>query len=700
MPPGRWDRERGPVYTGRLALKRDLGWVTIEVDGSSEDLRVAREDLGLAMDGDLVKVRVVRRMGRLAAVIEEVVERVRPRVVGTIDLRGREPVLLSGRATEPIRLVDLPAEPLVPNSLAVAEIVEHPSAYRPARARLVRILGEAGDPAVELEASRIAWNVPEPFPEAVEAAARAIPTTPTPSDHAGRMDFRETPVFTIDPPDARDFDDAISIVPGTSRDARGWTVGIHIADVSHFVEPRGVIDTEAYARATSTYLPGSVIPMLPERLSNGACSLVEGEDRLTVSILVEFDEALEPRSFRHGRSIIRSKRRFTYDEVDALWATGAGPFHGELVQLRRIAERLHGMRVARGAIDFDLPEFKPILDLEGKVVTVRRIERTWSHRLIEELMILANEHAARAMQDAGIYRVHEAPSPEKMANFRRIAGALGRGARTGSIPRILASFAESPARPVIEMMALRTMTEARYSGENIGHYGLASEAYSHFTSPIRRYPDLLAHRILTGQVPGWDLKQAAFHSSKREREAMEAERDALRIKLLEYAETMLGEQVKGVIDGVSRDGIFVMLEVGPRGMVRMDELGREQFHYDRDTMTLTGRRTHVRYQVGQPIEVVLASVDLAGRQLYLVPAKGSGSRRDEAEAGRRTALTAAGLSPETGREDRTSDRAKRRHERKAAGPAADAKRSEDERRERGRRKLKRFLKTIRKGKKR
>ncbi len=685
--------ERGPLYRGRLGLKRGIGWVTIEIDGATEDVRVAREDLGLAMDGDSVMVRVLHRMGRLTATIEEVVERVRRTVVGTIDLRGREAVLISGRATEPIRLVDLPPGRLSPNTLAVAEIIEPPTAYLPARARLVRMIGESGDPAVELEASRLAWNVPNPFPAAVEAAARELPTRLGPADLAGRMDFRETPHFTIDPPDARDFDDAISIVPGTSQGKDGWTVGVHIADVSHFVQARGIIDEEAYARATSTYLPGAVIPMLPERLSNGVCSLVEGEDRLTVSIVVEFDARLQPHRYRHGRSVIRSKRRFTYDEVDAIWAAGAGDFHAELVQLKRIAEKLYAARMARGAVDFDLPEHKPILDLDGKVITVKRIERTWSHRLIEELMIMANEHAARAMQDRGIYRVHEAPSPEKMMQFRRVAAALGRGTRTGSIPKILSTFADSPARPVIELLALRTMTEARYSGDNIGHYGLASEAYSHFTSPIRRYPDLLAHRLLMGDPVGWDLKAAASHSSRREREAMEAERDALRIKMLEFAETRLGEQVKGIVDGVSRDGLFIMLEIGPRGMIPLDELGREQFHYDRDTLTLTGRRTHVRWQVGQPVEVIIASVDLAGRQLYLTPVRADRAASKGSKGEIASEMAGAGARVPAARTPG--------EKRAVTAESAEAARRKDlARGEANRRKLKKFLKTRKKGKRR
>ncbi len=639
-------------HKGVLRLNEGFGYVELEgVDSAVPDVYIPGSELGAAMDGDRVVVVKAVRQGRDFGRIVKILDRATNSIVGTIDIRGHEPVLINERATEPIR-IDLQNSTVKraeirPGVRAVVEITTYPTEHLSARGRLVRILGEAGTPAVELEASRFNWNVPVEFPADVQAAARALPDEVSRRDIEGRIDLRNHDVFTIDPTDARDFDDAISLehLSGSSLPPRRnpkavWRVGVHIADVSHYIPEGTALDREAYNRATSTYLPGQVIPMLPERLSNGICSLVEGQERLTVSVFFELDLEFRTVGAWHGRSVIRSKRRFTYDEVDVILdmieaqgapAAGSGNqarlFHTEISGLKRVAQMWSSERMGRGAIDLDRPEEKPVLDLHGKVIAIKRIDRTWSHRLIEELMIRANEYVAQQMKKHGIFRVHDAPDPEKLMRLRRMASIIGGGPTRGSVQKILIAFRDSPAKRIIEYLALRTMQEAKYSSENTGHFGLASDAYSHFTSPIRRYPDLLAHRIILGIGTKHSLAEAARHTSRREREAMEAERDALRIKYLEYAEQHLGETVMGWIDNVSREGLFVTLDFGPRGLIPAAELGREEFRFERDALSLVGRRTGKRYKVGDEIEVILAAIDIAHRELFLSLSRTAGESR-------------------------------------------------------------------------
>jgi ribonuclease R len=606
------------MIKGILSLRNGRAWLITEA--GTEDLPIFGSDVGAAMDGDQVLCDGIRRRGRPAAVVERILKRRSPLVAGSLDLRGRDFILVSEQATDPFRL-DFARGGFEKSALrqglrVVGEIETWPTPYLPGVAVLRRILGEPGTATVEIEVARVARRVPGGFPPEVTAAAAAIPLAVSREEKANRLDLTALPIVTVDPEDARDFDDAISLEP---LSAGRYRLGIHVADVSHYVRPGSPIDREAYWRATSTYLPGEVVPMLPERLSNGICSLVQGEERLAVTILVELDRHLAPVSFSHHRSVIRSQRRFTYDEVDAILDGRSTEFASEFAVFKRIAERLAAGRLGRGAFDLDLPEIKPVLAPGGKVIAVRKVARTWSHRIIEELMILANEYAARSEKGRGLYRVHDAPDPEKILRLRSLAAALGAPVRRGGVMEIIERFRESPAFPVIQFLALRSMQEARYDAENTGHFGLASEAYTHFTSPIRRYPDLVVHRLLFENDEPASAVEVARHASRREREAMEAEREATKIRLLEYAETRLGEEAEGVIENVTKNGLVVVLELGPRGFIRIEELGNESFTFNRDGLTMIGRRTGVRYKLGDPIRVVIAAVSLAEREMYLVP---------------------------------------------------------------------------------
>ncbi|MBL4889795.1 MAG: RNB domain-containing ribonuclease, partial [Candidatus Lindowbacteria bacterium] len=394
--------KRDTKVRGVLRLKKGFGFLIPEgkdADKYEGDFFVPPGNVGDAMDGDLVLARVDSSRGDDVVVIIKVIERASDVIVGTIDVRGRQLYFICQQATEPMIIEvkfirkdqkNRPPE-YEPGMKALAKIIEYPDGQRAGKVILKEVLGPAGDPDVELRAGRYSYQIPGAFPDEVIQAAAKLSETIPPNEIEKRRDLRKMGVFTIDPEDARDFDDAVSVEIKDDGNVL-YTIGIHIADVSHYIKEHGAIDTEAYNRGNSTYLPGEVIPMLPERLSNRICSLVEGEDRLTVSVFADFSHDLEPIGYSLTRSVICSKRRFTYDEVDEVLATGTGDFAGEIKILESIGRSLNKMRVQREAIDFDLPENKPILNHEGKVIEIKTVERTWSHRLIEELMIMANEY--------------------------------------------------------------------------------------------------------------------------------------------------------------------------------------------------------------------------------------------------------------------------------------------------------------------
>jgi len=612
------------LVRGKFMLKGNIGFVA-PLDETVEDVFIPQEGINEAMNGDIVDVYVSRRNGRTFGTVEKISERRHSEVTGLIDLRRREYVLVTKQATYPIKLqIDKKRfrdEIISPGFYATAEILEFPTAYAAGVGRLVNIIGKAGDPAVEIEAAKASWGIGAEFPKDVIKEAKHIPDRITPDDLNDRLDLRNLKIFTIDPTDARDFDDALSIRTVNQKGAVVYEIGVHISDVSHYVKAGSILDREAYKRGTSVYLPGKVIPMLPEKLSNGVCSLVEGADRLAISVLIELDRNFVPVRHKFARTVILSRRRFTYEEADEILSSGSGDFAEELGLFKKIAEKRFAERLARGAVDLELPEDKPILDLEGRVIDMHQIERTWSHRLVEEMMLLANELTARAMKERGIFRVHEDPAPEKIVEFRRLSSFLG-GPSKGSVQTIIEFFRGKPYQRLIEFSALRSMQEARYSANNLGHYGLALSAYTHFTSPIRRYPDLIVHRILMGERVG-SLNEVARHSSMKEREAMEAEREALQIRYLEYAAKKLGETAKGFVDYIAKDGLYIQLESGPRGFLPSNELGTEKFFYDKRSAALVGARSGRTIRIGMELETIISSVDISSRRLYLSPVEKS-----------------------------------------------------------------------------
>ena len=506
--------------------------------------------------------------------------------------------------------------------------------------RVLSILGPADAPGVDVLALAMAHGVRSDFPAEVEREADAIQPGITAAEVARRLDLRGLPVYTIDPADAKDFDDAIH-----TRDlGRGRVeVGVHIADVSHYVRPDTALDAEAYARATSTYLVDRVIPMLPEALSNGVCSLRPREDKLTYSCIltVEADGAVSGYDIRE--TVTHSKHRFSYDGAQAVLDGGtpegvagmsASELQAEVLRAGALAEILTAKRMREGAIDFDVPEVRVRLDADGVPVEVVTKERTSANRLIEEFMLLANRAVAEWASErhrAMIYRVHEAPDRERIANLAEYVrpfghtlthtdGAVERAALNG----LLEGVKGSPEAPVIEQAAVRAMQKAVYSPHNVGHFGLGFDDYAHFTSPIRRYPDLIAHRLLKRYhdgAPSADVERLegeAKHCSDREKAATEAERESVRLKQVEYAAQHVGESFDGVVVGATKFGVFVQLsELLVEGLVHVRDMEGDFWEYDPKRYALVGRSSGRRIRVGDPCRVRLEAAEVASRRIDL-----------------------------------------------------------------------------------
>lgn len=625
---------------GRLDAKGKFGFV-VPLDGKGYDLFVRRNRMGGAMNGDLVRARFIGFQGRLVGEVVEVLERSTDKVVGTLEGRPDLFFVVPVGGGEAVRIRKSPPEAAT-GLRALVRITRWPDNHAAAEGEVLEVLGPAGEPKVELQVARLVYRVPGAFPEAVRREAEAVPEEVPAEALAGRRDLRHLETFTIDPPDARDYDDAVSL-----EEAGGvLRLGVHIADVAWAVREGTALDEEAYRRGTSTYLADGVVPMLPFSLSAGFCSLLPGADRLTASVCIDVTPDGEVLGAEIVRSVIRSRRRFTYDEVDEILGGKDDPHAEVLRKMERLAKRLFARREARGAIDLDIPEVRPVLDAEGKVMRVEKEERTWSHRLIEEFMILANEVVGwrlaggdRAGGDGGfsekrrsdgetargIWRVHEPPDPKKLASFRLFLKPLGHRLPEGELrpahfQALLDRVADSPEAALVSTMLLRSMQQARYEARPKGHFGLGAAHYSHFTSPIRRYADLLAHRLILGEGTKRDLDEASAHISERERAAEEVEYEDLKIRLMEYALDHVGEELDGVVTGVTNFGLFVRIFEALDGLVRIGELDDDYYLFDEARVRLLGRRTGKTYRLGQTIHVVLARVDIARREVDLVPA--------------------------------------------------------------------------------
>jgi len=640
---------RGTENVG-LFVRRSNGHNGVMID--DELILVAERNSMHALNGDRVKVEIsARRKGQEPeAKVIEIIEPKDQVFIGTLNVEKDYAALVTDSKF-------LAADIIIPRSKlkggksgdkAVARITQWRDEEMNPRGEVVDILGRKGENTAEMHAILAEFGLPYKYPENVEKSASRIDAGITAEEVAKREDFRGVTTFTIDPRDAKDFDDALSI----RQLANGnWEVGVHIADVTHYVHPNTIIDREAQNRATSVYLVDRTIPMLPEHLCNGICSLRPDEEKLTFSAIFELDAKANVINYRIGRTVICSNRRFTYEEAQQIIETGEGDFCKEVLTLDHLAKELRRRRFDNGALDFDRAEVRFEIDKDGHPIDVYFKESKDAHKLIEEFMLLANLTVAESIgkvqkgkkAKSFVYRVHDNPDPEKINNFSLIALRFGHKVKTEgsakevnkSLNRLLKDVKGRGEENMLSMLAIRSMAKAVYTTDNVGHYGLALDYYTHFTSPIRRYPDMMVHRLLAKYADGarsvdkLKLEDLCKHSSDMEQLAANAERASIRYKQVEYMRDRLGEIYTGVISGVTEWGFYVELEESKcEGLVPVRDLADDYYDYDEKNYCLTGRKYHNQYTLGDVVKVQVARADLDHKQLdfALVNAEGNPNR--------------------------------------------------------------------------
>jgi len=656
----------------------------VQRDDGQSDIYLPPNEMRAVLHKDRVKVRVVRsdRKGRPEGRVLEIVERPQQPIIGRLlqesgvwivapeDKRYGQDVLIPKKATGAAKV----------GQVVVVELTEPPALYGQPVGRVKEILGEIDDPGMEIEIAVRKYGVPHEFSDACIALARTLPDKVRPQDKKHRVDLTDVPLVTIDGEDARDFDDAVYCEPATigkgKSATKGWRLLVAIADVSHYVDNGSAIDIDAYDRATSVYFPRRVIPMLPEKLSNGLCSLNPEVERLCMVCDMLVSEAGDVSAYQFYPAVMWSHARFTYTEVAAILANTRGPEAlkrkdrvTDLMNLHDVYRALLKSRVRRGAVDFETTETQIICDESGHIEKIVPRTRNDAHKLIEEAMLAANVCSADFIaqaKHAGLYRVHEGPTPEKQELLRNYLKALGVGMSIsenpapGEFQAIATATKDRPDAPQIHSMLLRSMQQAIYTPLNAGHFGLAFEAYTHFTSPIRRYPDLLVHRVIKAilgktkyqlpvlpipgeahaklarrldkglaaraKEPGHKPKKASaetvawqaagMHCSANERRADEASRDVEAWLKCKYMREHLGEEYSGVVTSVTSFGLFVTLDaLYVEGLVHITELGGEYFRFDEARQELRGERTGIRYAIGSRLNVQVSRVDLDGRRI-------------------------------------------------------------------------------------
>ncbi len=611
-------------------------------EGLDDDIWVNADDLKFALDGDHVKVRILpmRSGKKLEGEVVEILQRAKDEFVGKIELSDRYAFVIADNRKMHLDIF-VPFDKINKaqhGEKVIVKVTEWHDAKSSPVGFVKQVLGKAGMHETEMHAILAEFGLPTAFPEEVLAEAKKIRSKVTAAEIAKRRDIRPLTTFTIDPLDAKDFDDAISI---QKLENGNWEIGVHIADVTHYVKPNTALEKEAVQRATSVYLVDRVVPMLPEKLSNDLCSLRPNEDRLTFSAMFELNQDAKVLKKWFGRTVIHSDRRFTYEEAQERIETGKGDFADELRLLNQFAKKLTSQRFKSGAMNFETPEVRFKLDENYKPVGIYIKDRKDAHRLVEEFMLLANKYVAEFVYQmkegkdaqnhkAMVYRIHEAPVAEKLQNFAVFARKFGYEVSTDgkgiskSLNHMIEQVQGTAQQDVLQYLAIRTMAKARYSTEAVGHFGLAFQHYTHFTSPIRRYPDMMVHRLLQHYLDNKrsvnkdEYEAKCKHSTDMEKRAADAERASTKYKQVEYMRYQEDKDFEGVITGVTEWGIYVeIIETKCEGMVRVTDLLDDFYEHDADNYRLIGRKSKRIFAFGDTVRVRVKDTNLEKRTMDL-----------------------------------------------------------------------------------
>jgi ribonuclease R len=678
VSPGKYKApQRSNIATGTF-VRRSNGKNSVLTDEDNESIFVAERNSMHALNGDKVKVVIAaaRKGADPEAEVIEILEKKDQTFIGTLRVEKQYGTLVTDSKFLATDII-IPKNKLKGGKTgdkAIARITTWDDEEKNPKGEVIDILGVTGENTTEMHAILAEFGLPYRYPEAVEKAAAKIDAGITDEVVAQRIDMRDTTTFTIDPKDAKDFDDALSIKKLKNGN---WEVGVHIADVTHYVHPDTIIDKEAQKRATSVYLVDRVVPMLPEHLSNGICSLRPDEDKLTFSCIFEMDSNANVLNSKIARTVTRSNRRFTYEEAQEIIETGNGDYKDDILTLDSLAKILRKKRYENGSVEFDRAEVRFDIDETGHPVGVYFKESKDANKLIEEFMLLANKTVAAAIgktegkkkAKAFVYRVHDMPDPGKLADLSKIARTFGfKVKETGSsrevnrsINRMLADVKGKGEENFLSTLAIRSMAKAIYTTQNIGHYGLAFDYYTHFTSPIRRYPDMMVHRLLERYLAGGrsvnvqKLEDLCKHSSDMEQLAANAERSSIKYKQVEFMGDHMGQVFDGVISGVTEWGLYVEINENMcEGLVPVRELADDYYDFDEKNYCLVGRRKNVRYRLGDNVKVKVVRANLERKQLDFVLVDDRTMRPGEDDMGK-TATVAQALTSKPGKKKKRPD---------------------------------------------